>query len=397
MSTNGGPLVFGSIGLFMLPLGEEFGWNRVQISEVLIPFTIASMLALPIAGRLVDRFGARKILLPALLVVGCCLAAIPVMVSELWHLAAIFFVVGSIGIGTSTITYMPVLSAWFDKHRGLAIGIAASGTGLGYIYIPMLVQFMSGNFGWRGGYYALSAVVLLVSLPIAWLMIRESPAEMGLMPDGATTGQPPKATSNQIGLTVPEVLKTREFWLLAIIFIVLSFVLHGMLAHLVPMLRDRGMEPATAAYAASMLGTAVFAGRLLTGFLVDRIFAPYVALVFFTLSGLGMAIYAFGASGPLAFLSAVLIGLSLGAEIDLMAYLASRYFGLRSFGTVCGLLFAAILCGTAFGPRMLALGYENSGSYVGILKICVGINFLALIPTALLRAYPNWEEVDGET
>ena len=327
MSTNGGPLVFGSIGLFMLPLGEEFGWNRVQISEVLIPFTIASMLALPIAGRLVDRFGARKILLPALLVVGCCLAAIPVMVSELWHLAAIFFVVGSIGIGTSTITYMPVLSAWFDKHRGLAIGIAASGTGLGYIYIPMLVQFMSGNFGWRGGYYALSAVVLLVSLPIAWLMIRESPAEMGLMPDGATTGQPPKATSNQIGLTVPEVLKTREFWLLAIIFIVLSFVLHGMLAHLVPMLRDRGMEPATAAYAASMLGTAVFAGRLLTGFLVDRIFAPYVALVFFTLSGLGMAIYAFGASGPLAFLSAVLIGLSLGAEIDLMAYLASRYFG----------------------------------------------------------------------
>ncbi len=381
----------------MLPLGEEFGWSRVQISEALIPFTIASMLALPVAGRLVDRLGARRVLLPALVTVGCCLVAIPMLVSELWHLAAIFFIVGSIGIGTSTITYMPVLSAWFDKHRGLAIGIAASGTGLGYIYIPVLVQFMSSNFGWRGGYYALGAVVLLMSLPIAYLMIRETPAEMGLMPDGATMGEAPKATSRQVGLTVPEVVKTREFWLLALIFIVLSFVLHGMLAHLVPMLRDRGMEPLTAAYAASILGVAVFGGRLLTGFLVDRIFAPYVALVFFTLSALGIASYAFGATGALAFVSAMMIGLSLGAEIDLMAYLASRYFGLRSFGTVCGLLFAAILCGTAFGPRVLAAGYENSGSYVGILKICVGINLLALIPTALLRAYPNWEEVDVET
>ena len=243
----------------------------------------------------------------------------------------------------------------------------------------------------------MSCVVLFISLPLAFFMIRESPADMGLLPDGATTGQAPKSTSNQVGLTIPQVLRTREFWLLAAIFIVLSFVLHGMLAHLVPLLRDRGMQPSTAAFAASVLGVAVFGGRLLTGVLIDRFFAPYVALVFFTLSAVGLAIYAFGATGPMAFLSAALIGLSLGAEVDLMAYLASRYFGLRSFGTVCGLLFAAILAGTAFGPTVLGYGYENAGSYVGVLKICIGINLLALIPTALLRAYPNWEEVDVET
>ena len=191
---------------------------------------------------------------------------------------------------------------------------------------------------------------------------------MGLQPDGDTAGgEAPRATRKDVGYTTKEVLRHREFWILSAIFVVLSFVLNGMLAHLVPMLVDRGMDTSTAAAVAATEGLTVFISRIVIGYLIDRIFAPYVAMVFFTLSAIGIGIFAMGAVDTVAFLAAIMVGLSLGAEVDLLAYLTGRYFGLRTFGATYGLLFAAILTGTALGPLAFGIGFESTGSYVGII------------------------------
>lgn len=392
ISTGTGPFAFASLGIFMLPLTEEFGWSRSQVSLCTMILVATTALSMPIVGRLVDRFGSRRILVFSMLILSACLAAIPMVTSRLWHLALIFAVIGTLGAGTNSVPYMPILSAWFDKRRGLAIGIAIAGIGLGYAYVPLLLQFLIDRSGWRSGYLALGAVELAVAVPLALLVLRESPAAMGLKPDGALTGPEPRATSRNVGFSVPEILRRREFWMLLGIFLVLSFVLNGMLSHLVPMLVDRGMESGTAAAVASLEGVTVFFSRIFIGFLIDKFFAPRVGVVFFALSAFGIGMFALGAVDTTAFVAVILIGLSLGAEIDILAYLASRYFGLRAYGTVYGLLFAAVLVGTATGPFIFGLGFDLSGSYDTVLVGCVLINIMAVLLMGLFGPYPDWEK-----
>ena len=392
ISTGPGPFAFAALGLFILPFEAEFGWERTQISACLTLLVAATAVALPIIGRYVDKKGSRVILFPSLVIFALCLAAIPAFVSELWHLVVIFLLIGTIAAGTNSVPYMPILSAWFFKYRGLAIGISIAGIGLGYAYVPLLVQYLVDNAGWRYGYYALSGIVLFIALPLAYFFLKESPADMGLKPDGQTSGKPPEATRKDVGLEVKEILRHRDFWMLVAIFVTLSFVLNGMLAHLVPMLSDRGMDTRTAAAVAATEGITVFFSRILIGYLIDRFFAPYVAMVFFSLSAVGIAIFALGAVDAMAFVGAICVGLSLGAEVDLLAYLTGRYFGLKSFGATYGLLFSAILTGTALGPLAFGIGFDTTGSYIGILTICVGINIVAVILAAFMGKYPDWEK-----
>lgn len=391
ISTGVGPFAFASLGLFILPFEEEFGWSRGQTSAALSVLLTTTAVCLPIVGRLVDRYGSRTILLGSMVVLSASLAAIPLVVTELWHLVVVFVVIGTLGVGTNSVPYMPVLSAWFYRRRGLAIGLAIAGIGLGYAYVPVLVQYMIDQFSWRAGYFALSAIVLLIAAPLVFLFLRETPQEMGLQPDGATAGRAPRATSREVGFTRAEVLRHREFWMLAAIFVVLSFVLNGLLAHLVPMLVDRGMSAKMAAIVAAVEGVTVFFSRIGIGYLIDRFFAPRVAMLFFFLSALGIALLATGAVDGMAFLAAFMVGLSLGAEVDLLAYLTGRYFGLKSFGSTYGLLFAAILAGTALGPLAFGIGFELTGSYTAILVLCVIINLVAVGLTSLLGKYPDWE------
>ena len=392
ISTGPGPFAFAALGLFILPFEAEFGWERTQISACLTLLVAATAVSLPIIGRYVDKKGSRVILFPSLVIFALCLAAIPMFVTELWHLVVIFLLIGTIAAGTNSVPYMPILSAWFFKYRGLAIGISIAGIGLGYAYVPLLVQYLVDNAGWRYGYYALSGIVLFIALPLAYFFLKESPADMGLKPDGQTSGKPPEATRKDVGLEVKEILRHRDFWMLVAIFVTLSFVLNGMLAHLVPMLSDRGMDTRTAAAVAATEGITVFFSRILIGYLIDRFFAPYVAMVFFSLSAVGIAIFALGAVDAMAFVGAICVGLSLGAEVDLLAYLTGRYFGLKSFGATYGLLFSAILTGTALGPLAFGIGFDTTGSYIGILTICVGINIVAVILAAFMGKYPDWEK-----
>lgn len=384
---SSGPAAFGlaSMGLFSEPLAQAFGWSRTQISGAVSAMMLATALTMPLVGRLVDRWGARRVLLPSIVLLAACFAVLPFVTSYAQFMAA-YIGMGTIAVGTNSVPYMRILAAWFDRRRGLAIGIAGSGTGLGFAYVPLLSEALISRFGWQGGYFGLAAVLLLVTLPLVFFLLHETPAQLGLAIDGGLAETGEEAGEAQ-GMTPREAMGRRDFWVLATIFVGLAFVLYGLIPHLVPMLVDRGIASGTAALIASIFGLSAFGGRLLIGFLIDKYDARRIAFAFFSLSAFGLLVLAMSAPAPLLVLVAILLGGSLGAEVDMLAYLCSRYFGLRSFAQIFSLLFSAVMVAMGLGPLAFGMVFDATGSYGAILALGVPICVAAIALVLLLKPY----------
>lgn len=390
MSSSPGPYAFASLGIFMLPLSGEFGWSRSEISSALTVLTVATALSSPVIGHLVDRIGARRVLLVSLLVLGFCMVALGALMSQLWQLLLIYGLIGTAAAGANSLPYMRALSAWFDRNRGLAIGIGIGGIGIGYAYVPAVVQTAIRYADWRYGYHALALIIFLISLPTLFAGFQDSPAAAGCSDECERRRSEGRLeTAGQGSAMLSEAWRSRVFWMLASTFVTLSFVLNGTLTHLMPMLVDRGFPENTAAFAVASVGAMMAVSRVGIGFLVDRIFAPHVAAVSFAISMIGLVLLVLSEHVALVVLASLALGLSIGAETDLMAYMAGRYFGLRNFGAVYGALFAAILAGTAIGPLAFGIAFDTWGSYVQVLVASIVLNLLAVLITMRLGPFPG--------
>lgn len=253
------------------------------------------------------------------------------------------------------------ISGAFDQHRGLALGIGLVGVGIGTAIVPTITQGLLDQFGWRGAFVGLGLLVLAIAFPAVALFLRE-PVKTGN--DG---------NSKEIaGMAASEVTRSREFRLLVIVFLCVPLAVNGTIVHLMPLLTDRGVATTTAVAVFSGVGASLIIGRLLCGYLMDRFFAPNVAILFVALPALGVLTLAAASSVPLNILGAVLVGVGLGAEIDIIAYLQSRYFGLRAFGQVYGYLFMAFAIGGSLGPLAMGLSFDHFGSYRTALSAFFG-------------------------
>jgi MFS family permease len=376
-----GPAAFGiaSIGVVAEPLAREFGWSRTAISAAVSIMMLSTAVCMPFAGKAIDRLGARRVLVPSVILLALCMVGLSVA-RTYWQFMACYVAMGTIAVGTNSTAYMRIITGWFDHRRGLAIGIAGSGTGLGFAYVPVLTQALVDAGGWRAGYLGLGALLIVGTLPLVFFALREAPVH------DAPHDQP-DAQRGVEGDTMGEAIRKVDFWVLGGIFVVLAFVLYGLIPHLVPLLQDRGLSPQEAAGVASLFGVAAFGGRLLIGFMIDQFDARRIALLFFTLSAVGLALLALPL--PLwAFLpAALLLGGSLGAEVDMLAYLTSRYFGLRCFAQIFSTLFAAVMVAMGLGPLAFGFVFDLTGSYTVILGIGVPTCLLAAGLVMLLSPY----------
>jgi MFS family permease len=175
-------------------------------------------------------------------------------------------------------------------------------------------------------------------------------------------------------------------------FFMLGVALIGTIVHLIPMLIDRGVAPSAAASTAGALGISLIIGRVAAGHLMDRFHAPYVALCFMLGPVIGLAMFAMGASGGLAVLCAVLVGMATGAEFDVIAFFISRYLGLKSFGKIYGQIFGVFQLGCGLGPLVMGISYDRTGDYTNALWLLCGMTALACSLVALMGPYTNFEE-----
>jgi len=222
----------------------------------------------------------------------------------------------------------------------------------------------------------LGLIVFLVPLPLAALVLRDAPAGS-------------KAEPHDRSHVLAGALRTRAFWQLIVLFFLVSACVNGAVAHLSAMLTDRGTAPQAAAFAISVFGAAAFVARVLTGYLVDRFFAPVVMVTMFGGAAVALLLLAGGATGTAALMAAALLGFGVGAEADVMPYLLSRYFGLRSLGELFGYIFSAYTLGVAAGPVLMGAGFDASGSYrTPLIILAIGMGAATALTLTLPR-YPK--------
>ena len=277
-----GPVVAFTFGLFLKPISQEFGWNRGAMSAASAVAALMIAVVVPFAGMLVDRFGVRRILLPVIVLSSISIAAISLTPASLLVFVTLYAVAGLATAGHGPQPYAKTIAAWFDSRRGLALGIAMAGVGLGIVLVPQLTRYLIETYGWRSAYVGLGALLFAVAFPAVALLVRE-PA----VPHGRLSGD----AAAQPGLSVRETLSGPSgFWTLATAVFLVAMAVNGTIVHVVPILTDRGLSPAVAASMLGAVGLASIAGRLLCGYLADRLFAPRVAAGFFLLPCLGIGL-----------------------------------------------------------------------------------------------------------
>ncbi len=364
--------LFFALSSFLQPLQQEFGWSRSLLGLAMMSITLVGAFAAPFVGRACDQFGVRKVVLVSLPAAAVALLAISLFKGPLWWFYLSFALCTALGAGTLGFVYAGPIVRRFNRHRGFALGIAFAGAGLAAFALPLLLRPLIVEHGWRVAMRVLSLVTLL-QWPIAFFLLR---GEAGA---GSPVARRPAA--------MMPVLRSGTFWIIAIPFFLASLTVTGLIINLIPLLTDRGVAAAAAARIASVLGIGIITARLSAGWLVDRLWPPGVAAAIFSGAALG-CVGLFSAYAPIAGVSTFAIGFTIGAELDLLAFLISRYFDVGRQGAVFGAAVSVFNGGAVLAPALVGGLYAWSGSYgAGLLVSAAGCAISAGIILQLVR-YP---------
>jgi MFS family permease len=359
-----GPILLFTFGVFLKPITSAFGWNRGTVASALAVSHTLGAIATLFVGKLIDRWGIRRVTLPFVVAFSLTVAAISRTPAYPAVFLLFYAVAGLVGSVQAPLPYAKAISAWFDSQRGLALGIAMAGVGLGGALMPQLARFLIRVFGWRGAYVGLGIVTFTLAFPAVALFVREPETRAGGQGLPATGGGTARIAARLPGLSANEVMSgSRRFWLVLVAVFLVATSVNGTIAHIVPLLTDGGVSNKFATLALTTSSLALIAGRILSGYLLDKFFAPYVAACFFLFPLFGIALLGAGSGGPVSLLAAVCLGLGIGSELNVTAFLVGRYFGLRSFGEIYGYLTAAFLFGSGLGPWVMGVCFDMTRSY----------------------------------
>jgi MFS family permease len=377
-------LPFYTLGVFVKPVSAEFGWTREAVQWGFAVQMFGMVVVGWLFGLAVDRYGARRVALLSQVGLAVALAGLSLVGDSLVHWYAAWFLVALLGAGTSPITWTRGIAGWFDRARGAALGLGLLGTGITGLVAPPLVTAIVEAYGWRAGYLALGASVILIALPLIWWLFRDR--------EQAATAAPLALE----GVSRAGAFRNYRFWVMLVVFALVTFGVGGLIPSLVPLLTDRGLTPAEAAGYASLAGLAVIVGRVAAGFLLDRFWAPAVAVGFLVLPAASCLVLAQGGvQSPVVIgLAAAFAGLAAGAEFDLVAFMVTRYFGMRHYGVIYAVQLVGLLFAGGLAPPLFGRIYDTTGSYDAMLLACAAIFILSPLLLLTLGRYPSFAKTD---
>ena len=354
-----------SFGVFFKSIETEFGLTRAATSSVVSANMILGGLLAFTAGWALDRYGPRIIILLMGLFAGLSLL-LTSQTSATWQLFITYSLLLSMGTGATYVVPMSAVSRWFDKKRGLALGIAGSGAGLGPLFMAPFATYLITSFDWRMAYIAMGLIAWVLVIPLSRLL-KSDPYEIGALPDGAKS--PPKDIENKkegiqpTGLSLPQVLKTRSFWLIFFIWLLFASNLFLIMTHLVPHVTDTGFSPVQAATVLSLLGGVTTVGRVVMGSVSDRIGRKLTGVICTLLQTGAMLWLIWSQELWMFYLFALVYGFAFGGFGSSIGALIGDTFGLSRIGAIFGVLEIGWGIGAAIGPAIGGLVFDVTSSY----------------------------------
>lgn len=364
-------VVFYTFGVFLPEIISDTGWAAASVAAAIGPGALLVALAAPIVGRMSDRWGVRPMAIVGGIAFGAGIALLGVVPQSSGAFIALTMLMYLLAFAATPIVYAHAMTQWFDRRRGMAIGLIFASGALGIAIWPNYAAFLIAAIGWRMAYVVMGMTAGIVILLAGLFLLRSPPRDVA-----ATSYEGVAA-----GMTVAGALRTGTFWKIALVFTILSAVLGGTAVHFPVLLRQQGADAQGAAAIMSVIGISMLVGRLLLGLLLDRFFAPYLTICIAIVSIAAFALLMSGAGGLVLVLAAGLLGFGLGSEYAEVAYVVSRAFGYRAFGAIYGLVTLATGIGLAVGPAVLGVLLVSG---VGTGPIFLAAIVLLVVPIMVL-------------
>ena len=364
-----------SYGVFFKHLLDDFGWSRTFISGAssVVMFTMGAMGIL--FGRLNDRFGPRRILLSS----GLFLAGGFLLMATLqagWQLYVFYGLMVGVGMSTHDIVTLSTIARWFRKRRGMMTGLVKAGTGTGQFFVPLMASVLIAAVGWRSTYIVIGLMVLAVYL-VAARLVRRSPEEMGLTPDGVPGNG--DFTAQTEGVLLGQALRTPQFWLCCLSYFCVVFGAMTILVHIVMHATDLGMAEGRAAAVVSTIGVLSIAGRVTMGTLSDRIGSRRTFLLCFAILIVALLWLQVATGGWMLFVFAVVYGFAHGGFYTVLSPTIAELFGLRAHGAIFGIAYFFGTLGGAIGPVVAGRIFDVQQSYSQDFWLLAGLAAVGML------------------
>lgn len=372
-----------SIGIFTGPLEDEFGWSRAEVASGMTFISVLGVLTAPFVGMLIDRWGPRRIGLPGVAFYCMAIAALSQATGSLAVWWGLWFLYSLAATMIKPTIWTAAVSSVFARGRGLALSVMLCGTGLGSSLTPLVGNWLIDSYDWRTAYVLLGCFWMALVFPAVFLLFHSRK-------DKARPSEPNAGEATDLtGISVREGLRSTTFAKLAGAAFVASLVIVSFASGLVPILTWQGLTRTEAASIAGLVGISTVIGRLVGGYLLDRINGSGVGGVSLLLP-IVSALLLLAGDGDLrlATVAAAILGLSLGVELDAVAYLATRHFGLRNFGALFGTVSGLLALATGVGPLLISLSYDHFGGYREVLIAYVPLCVLSSALFFALGRYP---------
>jgi predicted MFS family arabinose efflux permease len=376
-----------SLGVMIPVLERQFGWARAETSLGLLIISLIAVIAAPFVGLAIDRFGPRRIALGGILLF-CFGLGMLSAANDLSQWLLLWLLLGAGNMLILPTIWTKAINAYFDRNRGIALALALCGTGIAAAFVPSLTNALVEAFGWRGAYIGLGLIGAAITFPLSWLLFRlPAPSDR---PDRPAPPRQAQGVSAREGFAQPRFLKLAGATLL------FSITTCALTTNLVPVLLARGMTPARAAAVAGLLGIGSITGRLVGGLLLDRFDAARVAAASVAMPLITVALLLAFPGDKMAALGCLILGLSVGTEVDCCAYLTARHFGLKSFGTLFGTMNGLMLFGNGIAPAVANHVYDVTRSYDIVLWAQVPACLGTIVLFLLLGPYPQLDEAEAQ-
>jgi predicted MFS family arabinose efflux permease len=363
---------------FIAPLTHDFGWSISEVSAWVFFLMAGSCATSVFLGSLVDRFGARAIILYSIPIFSCALGSAAFMTGNIWELRGAAFLVGAIGPGTSLLAYSQVINERFAAARGTALGLMTTGIGVSSMVAPPLMQRITDTYGWRVAFMFMGAASF-VAFPFVYFWLR-SPAN----------SKAPSKEPHRIGFTRLEALRAPIFWIVSATAFIVGLYSAGVIFNLLPFLTETGLTRRIAASYLGMFGLFMVLGKLGCGLMLDKFPAFLIGAVILAAQSAAL-IFLGRYLGSYAAIAIAVVGFSTGGQIACSSYCIARYLGMRSYGQVYGILSIVGSVGVGLGPYFFSSLRELAMDYRLSLSVAGGLALLAAALYGALGRYRMWQ------